>query len=99
VLQNWEHIDERRDVKMEAKVKKVRNECVKDLKEITGYELMMRAVKFSKDVKKLIDKAELPPAVIVGVLEAQKYNVQRTVEVVTELEVMNLLKKKKRGDE
>ena len=40
---------------MVSKVKKVRDECVKDLKGITGYELMMRAVKFSNDVKKLID--------------------------------------------
>jgi len=84
---------------MVTKVEKVRNECIKDLKGITGYELMMRAVKFSNDVKKLIDKSNLPPAVIVGVLQSQIYNIQRTVEFVSELEVMELLKKKKGGDE
>lgn len=84
---------------MVSKVKKVRDECVKDLKRISGYELMMRAVKFSNDVKKLIDNTNLPPAVIVGVLQSQIYNVQRTVEFISELEVMELLKKKKGGDE
>jgi len=80
---------------MVSKVKKVRDECVKDLKRISGYELMMRAVKFSNDVKKLIDNTNLPPAVIVGVLQSQIYNVQRTVEFISELEVMELLKRRK----
>jgi len=99
VLQNWEHIDERRDVEMVRKkdIEKLTNK--EDLEKINGLELMNRATEIHNKIRKILYDSDIPVVLGIAILESVKMDLFRTVDIASTLTLLDMLEKKKGGDE